>query len=79
MGTAIVLKVFAILYFIAGVFATVYTGGHYNSHGGSSLPLFVVVAIEIGATALGTAMFTFFAYVLDLLRGIWEETAGEND
>lgn len=41
--------------------------------------LLAVLAIEVASTLLGAAVFAFFAYVLDLLRGIWEETAGEND
>jgi hypothetical protein len=41
--------------------------------------LLIVVAIEVAATLLGAAVFAFFAYVLDLLRAIWEEAAGENE
>jgi hypothetical protein len=39
----------------------------------------MVIAIESAATLLGAAMFACVGYVLDLLRGIWEETAGEDD
>jgi hypothetical protein len=77
--TSGVLKVFGILWFIAGVIVAVRTNQTYGDKGVAGTSLLVVLAIEIAATILGAAVFAFFAYVLDLLLGIWEETAGEND
>lgn len=77
--TAVIFKSFACLWLIAGVLIILRTDGHYNNNGGSGLSLLMVIAIEAAATLLGAAMFAFFAYVLDLLRGIWEETAAENE
>ena len=77
--TAIVLKTFAALWLIAGVLIIFHTDGNYNNNDGSGLSLLIVIAIEAAATLLGAAIFAFFGYVLDLLRGIWEETVGEND
>jgi hypothetical protein len=77
--TAVVLKTFAFLWFVAGVFIIFRTERNYNNSVGSGLSPLIVIAIEAATTLLGAAMFAFFGYVLDLLRGIWEETAGEND
>jgi cytochrome bd-type quinol oxidase subunit 1 len=78
--TSIVFKVFSALCVVAGIVVSFRTDITYNnSVNNSGLSLIVVLAIEVGATALGAATFAFFAYVIDLLRGIWEETAGEND
>jgi hypothetical protein len=77
-ATAIVLKAFAILWLIAGVLIIFRTDSTYSNNG-SGLSLLIVIAIEAASTLLGAAMFAFFGYVLDLLRGIWEETAGEYD
>jgi hypothetical protein len=79
MITANVLKAFCVLWLIAGVFILFRTDSTYSTLGTSGLSLFIVLLIEGAATILGAAMFAFFAYVLDLLLGIWEETAGEND
>jgi len=77
--TSIIFKVFAVLWLIAGVVVIYRTDLTYGSDGTSGNSLLMVFAIEIAATLLGAALFAFFAYVLDLLRGIWEETAGENE
>lgn len=76
--TAAVLKTFGALWLIAGVLIIFRTERNYNNNYGSGLSPLIVIAIEAAATLLGAAMFAFFGYVLDLLRGIWEETAGEN-
>jgi hypothetical protein len=77
--TAAVLKTFAALWLIAGVLIIFRTERNYNNNYGSGLSPLIVIAIEAAATLLGAAMFAFFGYVLDLLRGIWEETAVENE
>lgn len=77
--TAIVLKAFAVIWLVAGLLIIIRTDGNYNNTIDSGLSLVIVIAIEAAATLLGAAMFAFFGYVLDLLRGIWEETAGENE
>jgi hypothetical protein len=77
--TANVFKAFCALLLIGGVFALFRTDSTYRNNGTSGLSLLIVLIIEGAATILGAAMFAFFAYVLDLLRGIWEEMAGEND
>ena len=77
--TSVVLKVFAVLWLIAGAIVIVRTGRTYSNNGTSGNSLLIVIAIEVAATLLGATVFAFFAYVLDLLRAIWEETAGEND
>lgn len=77
--TAVVLKAFAVLWLIAGaivVFRTDQTDGNNGTSGNS---LLIVLAIEFASMLLGAAVFAFFAYLLDLLRAIWEETAGENE
>jgi len=38
-----------------------------------------VELIEVGFTALGAALFGFLACVLQLLMGIWEEVASDDD
>jgi hypothetical protein len=77
--TANVLKAFCALWIIAGVLILFRTDSTYSNNGTSGLSLLIILLIEGAATILGAAMFAFFAYVLDLLRGIWEETAGENE
>jgi predicted ABC-type sugar transport system permease subunit len=77
--TSVVLKVFGALWLIAGVITITRTDRTYGNNGTSGNSFLLVLVIEVAATLLGTAFFAFFAYVLDLLRGIWEETAGEND
>ncbi|MHB1210418.1 MAG: hypothetical protein ACYC1I_12045 [Acidimicrobiales bacterium] len=77
--TSVVLKVFGVLWLIAGVIVIAKTDRTYGNNGTSGNSFLVVLASEAAATLLGAAVFAFFAYVLDLLRGIWEETAGEND
>ena len=77
--TSVVLKVFGYLWTVGGailIVQTVRTHGQSGITGGSFL---TILFIEIGSTLLGAAVFAFFAYVLDLLRGIWEEVAGENE
>ena len=76
--TSVVLKVFGTIWFIAGVIVIDRTINYYRNNGTSGKSFLIVIAIEVAATLLGAAVFAFFAYVLDLLRGIWEETAGEN-
>jgi len=75
--TAVVFRTFAVLWFVAGVVIIFRTESHYRNSVGSGISPLIVIAIEAGATLLGTTMFAFFGFVLDLLRGIWEETAGE--
>ena len=77
--TANVLKAFCALWLIAGIFVLFRTDSTYSNNGSSGLSLLIVLAIEAAATLLGAAIFAFLAYVLDLLRGIWEVSAGEND
>ena len=77
--TSVIFKVFAVLWLIAGVIVIYRTDLTYGNNGSSGNSLLMVFATEIAATLLGAAIFAFFAYVLDLLRGIWEETAGENE
>jgi hypothetical protein len=77
--TAYVLKGFCALWIIAGILILFRTDSTYKNSGNSGLSLLIVLGIEGAATLLGAAMFAFFAYVLDLLRGVWEEAAGEND
>ena len=77
--TANVLKAFCAFWIIAGIFILFRTDSTYKNVNSSDLSLLIVLAIEGAATLLGAAMFAFLAYVLDLLRGIWEESAGEND
>ena len=69
---------FAVLWFFSGLITIVLTA-HHRYVTGTGLSMTLLIAIEVIATLLGTAMFAFFGFVLDLLRGIWEETAGEND
>ena len=77
--TSAVLKLFAILWLIAGAVVIVRTDDRYSNNGATGNSLLIALAIEVAATLFGSAMFAFLAYVLDLLRGIWEEVAGEND
>ena len=77
--TSNVFKAFCVLWIIAGVFVMIRTDSSFSTIGTSGLSLFIVLLIEGAATILGAAIFAFFAYVLELLMGIWEETAGEND
>jgi hypothetical protein len=79
MITANVFKALFLLWLIAGVFIMIRTDSSFSTIGTSGLSLFIVLLIEGVATILGAAMFAFFAYVLELLMGIWEETAGENE
>ena len=76
--TSRVLKAFAILWIVVGVLVLFRTDRTYTGSS-SGISLFFLLIIEGVATVLGAAMFAFFAYVLDVLLGIWEETAGEND
>jgi hypothetical protein len=76
--TSAVLKFFAVLWIVIGIFVLFRTDGTYTGNS-SGISLFILLIIEGAATLLGAAMFAFFAYVLDVLLGIWEETAGEND
>jgi hypothetical protein len=77
--TSVVLKVFGTIWFVAGVVVIDLTYNRYRNNGASGRSLLIVIAIEVAATLLGATVFAFFAYVLDLLRAIWEEAAGEND
>lgn len=77
--TSAVFKVFAILWLIGGVVVIVRTDQTYGNNGTTGNSLLVVLAIEVAATFLGAAVLAFFAFVLDLLRGIWEEGSGEFD
>lgn len=77
-ATAIVFKVLAYLCIAIGIVTVLYTLARHR-RGMSNNAEFVAIAIEVVATALIPSIFFFFAYVLDLLRGIWEEEAGEND
>jgi len=77
--TSVVLKAFGVLWLIAGAIIIYRTDATYGNNGTSGHSLLIVVAIEVAATLLGAAVFAFFAYVLDLLRAIWEEAAGENE
>jgi succinate-acetate transporter protein len=78
--TATVFKVFGALWIVAGVIILARTAKTYDTGvTNSGLSLGIVLAIEAVATILGSAMFAFFGYILDLLRGIWEEVAGEID
>jgi hypothetical protein len=77
--TANILKAFCALWLIAGIFILIRTDQNYSNFDNSGWSLVVVLGVEGATTVLGAAMFAFFAYVLDLLRGIWEESAGEND
>lgn len=70
---------FCAIWIIAGVLILVRTDRTYSNNGSSGPSLLIVLAIEGAATLVGAAMFAIFAYVLDLLRGIWEEAAGENE
>ena len=77
--TANVFKALGVLWIIAGVFVLIRTDSSSISIGTSGLSLFIVLLIEGAATIIGGAIFAFFAYALELLMGIWEETAGEYD
>jgi hypothetical protein len=77
--TSVVLKTFAVLWLIGGAIVIYRTDLADGSGGISGNSLLEVLTIEVASTLLGAAVFAFFAYVLDLLRGIWEESAGEND
>lgn len=76
--TSVVLKVFGVLWFVGGVIIIARTQRTYGVNGTPGTSLLIVVAIEAAATLSGAALLAFLAYVLDLLRAIWEETAGEN-
>jgi hypothetical protein len=77
--TSLFFKTFAFLWLVAGAIVIYKTDKTYGNNGSTGNSLIIAIAIEIAATLLGAAMFAFSAYVLDLLRGIWEEVAGEND
>jgi len=77
--TSVVLKLFAFLSLVAGAIVIYRTDNTYGNNGTSGNSLLIALAIEVAATLLGAAIFAFFAYVLDILRAIWEEVAGEND
>jgi len=77
-ATAVVFKVLAYLCIALGLVTVIYTAA-YHRRWLSGNDEFVAIAIEVVATVLIPSVFFFFAYVLDLLRGIWEEEAGEND
>ena len=68
------LILFVVLSFIFGVVTIIYTGGHYHSK-----PVLLVISGEVMVALPVSSFFAFFGFVLELLRGIWEETAGEND
>jgi len=77
--TATILKTFAFLWIVAGAIVIYRTDVVDGNNGTSGNALLIAFGIEIAATLLGAAVFAFFAYVLDLLRAIWEEVAGENE
>jgi hypothetical protein len=77
--TSSVLKVFGVIWLVAGAIVIERSVRTYRSNGTTGSSSLIVLAIELAATVFGAAVFAFFAYVLDLLRGIWEEAAGEND
>jgi len=77
--TSVALKVFGVLWLIAGVIVIARTDRTYGNNGTSGNSFLIVLAIEVASMFLGAAAFAFFAYVLDLLRALWEEAAGEND
>jgi hypothetical protein len=76
---SVVLKFFGVLWLIAGAIVIYRTDAVDGNNGTSGNSLLIALAIEVAGTLLGSAIFGFFAYVLDLLRAIWEEAAGEND
>jgi hypothetical protein len=77
--TAQIFKLFAFLWIVAGVVVIILTVKAYGRSAISNNSYHVALAVEYAATPLGAATFSFFAYVLDLLRGIWEEVAAVND
>ena len=77
--TAQIYKLFTFLWIVAGVVVIVLTIKRNGHTAVSQNSNHVALAVEYAATLLGAAMFSFFAYVLDLLRGIWEEVAAVND
>jgi hypothetical protein len=74
---SIIIKGFGLAWLLAGAYATFKIRAALSS-GGSGPNYLNLCTIGSGAiTLLGAAVFGFFAYALDLLRGIWEATSGE--
>jgi hypothetical protein len=70
----LVLKIFAVIWIIAGILSIIKTQQVLSNGDASSSAELYSLLLEIAATALGAAAIGFFAYVLDLLMAIEENT-----
>jgi hypothetical protein len=71
---SVVFKVASGLVLIVGTFSAIGTAKALHNNGTTGGQVTVVVIGVIGGTILAAAAFAFFAYVLDLLRGIETNT-----